>query len=236
MMRITGGGLGWGDIRENISTLDRSAETSLPHPPEVLEAEISNKSGGSITRLVLLLSCWVCHKTSLHFTAFSRRQNWYYSFPFISRVQLPTRSVTQINGILLVTFLWEKAKPNYTWKTFFFNRAFMFTPHGSAQKEGCATVLRALENSVTHICTAAFSIYRCSPEHIFASLSDTSFYVTSMYDLIIPCKFPFFTIITFIHIYRIWRVLTICQALIFLGTEDTKVNETKFHVLFNLTS
>lgn len=56
--------------------------------------------------------------------------------PFISLVQLPTRSVTQINGILLVTFLWEKVKPNYTWKTFLFNRAFMFTPHGSAQKEG----------------------------------------------------------------------------------------------------
>lgn len=34
--------------------------------------------------------------------------------PFISLVQLLTRSVTQINGILLVTFLWEQAKPNYT--------------------------------------------------------------------------------------------------------------------------
>lgn len=113
-----------------------------------------------------------------------------YLFPFISLVQLPTRSVTQINGTLLVTCLWEKAKPNYKWKTFFFNRAFMFTPHGSAQEEGRATVLRVLENSVTHICTAACSIYRCSPECIYASLSDTSLYVTSMYDLLIPCKFP----------------------------------------------
>lgn len=52
------------------------------------------------------------------FHAFLLRQNWYYTFlfpsPFISLVQLPNRSVTQINGILLVTFLWEKAKPNYT--------------------------------------------------------------------------------------------------------------------------
>lgn len=114
--------------------------------------------------------------------------------PFISLVQLLTRSVTQINGILLVTFLWEQAKPNYTWKTFFFRRAFMFTPHGSAQREGCATALRLLDNSAVHTSTAVSSIYKCSSGCIFASFPGTSLYVRSTYDILSSPAIFLFTI------------------------------------------
>lgn len=37
-----------------------------------------------------------------------------FSFSFHLSCRLPNRSVTWINEILLVTFLWEKTKPNYT--------------------------------------------------------------------------------------------------------------------------
>ena len=171
MMEITGDSLDWENITENISILNWYTETSLPSLPllpshsisQGLEAEISNKLEGFITCLALPISCWVRHKTSLCFIAFLLRQYWYYSFffpsPFISLAWLPNRSVTQINEILLVTFLWEKAKPNYTGKTFLFNRAFMPTQWVSSE-EGMRNCLEhmILENSIMHMVSWLFCL------------------------------------------------------------------------------
>lgn len=56
MVGIIDGVLGRDNVKENISTLDGNAETSFLPLPQVLETEISQESGGSVTCLTPPLS------------------------------------------------------------------------------------------------------------------------------------------------------------------------------------
>lgn len=91
MVGIIDGGLGRDNVKENISILDGNAETSFLTLPQVLETEISQESGGSVTCLTPPLSWWVRHKTSLFHCLFTKTKLvLFLSFSFSFHLSCPT--------------------------------------------------------------------------------------------------------------------------------------------------